>query len=342
MGRTQPDLEPEFDAGASSSASDALQRTKSDSPHAVLPIRRSDGNGEPESPSSPEGATSTPPHKIGADDLRLINTRKGLVELLRRKRISLDRALETLHYQEEVEKLQIELGKLQRWVVAKKQRVAILFEGRDAAGKGGAIRRFTEHLNPRSMRLVALPAPTDEERGQWYFQRYSRQLPNPGEIVFFDRSWYNRAVVEPVNGFCSEDQYQRFIQQVTEYEHMLYEDGIIIVKFWFSISKDEQLSRFKSRSENPLKQWKLSPIDAEAQKLWDTYSHYKKEMFTRTHSSFSPWIIVGANDKKRARLESIRYVLNLLPYAGKDSPVVSIAPDPDVVFRYHRSAPNLD
>ena len=342
MGSTQPDLEPEFDAGASSSVSDALQRANSDSSPTIVPIRPGDGDGEPESPATPDGAPSTRPHKIGADDLRLINTRKGLVELLRRKRISFDRALETLHYQEEIEQLQVELGKLQRWVVAKKQRVAILFEGRDAAGKGGAIRRFTEHLNPRSMRLVALPAPTEEERGQWYFQRYSRQLPNPGEIVFFDRSWYNRAVVEPVNGFCSEDQYQRFIQQVTEYEHMLYEDGIIIVKFWFSISKEEQLRRFKSRSENPLKQWKLSPIDAQAQKLWDTYSHYKKEMFTRTHNSFSPWIIVGANDKKQARLESIRYVLNLLPYTGKESTVVSITPDPDIVSRYHRSAPNLD
>ncbi len=328
MGRTRPDIEPEFDADESSSVSDASQRANADSPPVIVPIRR--------------GAASGAPEEIGPDDLRLINTRKGFVELLRRKRIRLDRVVETLHYQEEIEKLQIELGKLQRWVVATKQRVAILFEGRDAAGKGGSIRRFTEHLNPRSMRLVALPAPTDEERGQWYFQRYSRQLPNPGEIVFFDRSWYNRAVVEPVNGFCDDEQYQRFIQQVTEYEHMLYEDGMIIVKFWFSISKDEQLRRFKSRSANPLKQWKLSPIDAKAQKLWDTYSHYKKEMFTRTHNSFSPWIIVGANNKKQARLESIRYVLNLLPYNGKESPVVNITPDPDIVYRFHRGAPNLD
>ncbi len=342
MARTQPDLEPEFDAVASSNVSDVSRRTIAGSPAEIVPIRRSDPHGEPERPSAPERAPSTPPQEIGPDDLRLINTRKGLVELLRRKRIRLGRALETLHYQEEIEKLQVELGKLQRWVVAKKRRVAILFEGRDAAGKGGAIRRFTEHLNPRSMRLVALPAPTDEERGQWYFQRYSRQLPNPGEIVFFDRSWYNRAVVEPVNEFCTEDQYQRFIQQVTEYEHMLYEDGITIVKFWFSISKEEQLRRFKSRRANPLKQWKLSPIDEQAQKLWDTYSHYKKEMFTRTHTSFSPWIIVGANDKKQARLESIRHVLNLLPYKGKESADVNIIPDPDIVYRFHRSAPNLD
>ncbi len=188
MGRTQPNLEPESDAVASSSESEALPGTHADPPPAIIPIRRGDGHGEPESPPAPESAGPKSPGEIDSDDLRLINTRKGLVELLRRKRIRLDRALETLHYQEEIEKLQIELGKFQRWVVAKKRRVAILFEGRDAAGKGGAIRRFTEHLNPRAMRLVALPAPTDEERGQWYFQRYSRQLPNPGEIVFFDRS----------------------------------------------------------------------------------------------------------------------------------------------------------
>jgi polyphosphate kinase 2 len=192
------------------------------------------------------------------------------------------------------------------------------------------------------MRVVALPAPTEEERGQWYFQRYARQLPNPGEVVFFDRSWYNRAVVEPVNEFCTAEQYQRFMLQVPEYEHMLYEDGVIIVKFWFSISKGEQLRRFKSRNANPLKQWKLSAIDEEAQSLWDRYTQYKDEMFSRTHTSFSPWIIVRANDKKRARLESVRYVLNLLPYAGKKAATLSVTPDPNVVARYHRQAANLD
>ncbi|MCH8026359.1 MAG: polyphosphate kinase 2 [Chloroflexi bacterium] len=276
------------------------------------------------------------------EDLRRINTREGVVELLRRRRLRLGRVLTTLRYQEELKALQVELGKMQRWVVAKRRRIAVLCEGRDAAGKGGAIRRFTEHLNPREMRLVALPVPTEEERGQWYFQRYARQLPNPGEIVFFDRSWYNRAVVEPVNDFCTDAQYQRFMQQVPEFEHMLYEDGVIIVKFWFSISQEEQLRRFRSRNANPLKQWKLSPIDEKAQDLWDKYSHYKKEMFSRTHTSFSPWIIVRANDKMQARLESIRYVLNLLPYEDKDSAIVSITPDPDIVSRYHRAAPNLD
>ena len=264
------------------------------------------------------------------------------MELLRRRRVRVDQVLEVLRYQEELEAVQVELVKLQRWVVAKRRRLAILFEGRDASGKGGAIRRFTEHLSPRAMRVVALPVPTEQERGQWYFQRYSRQLPDAGEIVFFDRSWYNRAVVEPVNGFCSEDQYRRFMQHVPEYEHMLHEDGVTIVKFWFSISKEEQLRRFKSRKTNPLKQWKISGIDEKAQGLWDGYTRYKEEMFSRTHTSFSPWIIVRANDKRHARLESIRYLLSLLPYAGKESATVSLMPDPNIVFRYHRAAANLD
>jgi polyphosphate kinase 2 len=245
-------------------------------------------------------------------------------------------------YWRDLEALQVELVKMQRWVEAKGRRVAIVFEGRDAAGKGGAIRRFTEHLNPRAMRVVALPAPTEQERGQWYFQRYTRQLPDAGEIVLFDRSWYNRAVVEPVNGFCTQEQYERFLQQVPEYEHMLYEDGITIVKFWFSISKEVQRQRFKSRKTNPLKQWKLSAIDGRAQELWKLYTHYKEEMFSRTHTSFAPWITVVANDKKQARLEAIRYVLNLLPYTGKGSASVTLRPDPNVVARFHREAPRQD
>jgi len=361
MGQNQPDLVPESDdAVAFAGESGDSQRTGAESTPStgragarrtgerrlalpsIVPRRPSDGDGKTEDLPSPDGATAAPPQGIGLDDLRRINTRQGLVELLRRRRVRIGGVLEALRYEEELAGLQVELGKLQRWVVAKRRRIAILFEGRDAAGKGGAIRRFTEHLNPRAMRLVALPVPTEEERGQWYFQRYARQLPNPGEIVFFDRSWYNRAVVEPVNEFCSNDQYQRFMQQVPEYEHMLYEDGVIIVKFWFSISKEEQLRRFKSRNTNPLKQWKLSTIDEKAQNLWDMYSHYKQEMFSRTHTSFSPWIIVRANDKKAARLESIRYVLNLLPYPGKESATVSVTPDPNIVSRYHRAAPNLD
>lgn len=276
------------------------------------------------------------------EDLMLINSNRGLIELLRSKNIKLKDVTNTLRYEKELVYLQIELVKLQRWVKENGKRVAILFEGRDAAGKGGAIRRFTEHLNPRSIRVVALPKPTEEESGQWYFQRYSKHLPNEGEIVFFDRSWYNRAVVEPVNQFCTESEYLRFMQQVPEWEHMLYEDGLIIIKFWFSISKIEQARRFDTRKHNPLKQWKLSPIDERAQELWNDYTHYKEEMFGKTHTSFSPWIIVKANNKKLARLESIRYLLNALPYAGKEHAKVRITPDPNVVTRFHRNVIRLD
>ncbi|MCC7526934.1 MAG: polyphosphate kinase 2 [Candidatus Melainabacteria bacterium] len=281
-------------------------------------------------------------YQLGQDDLFRVNTNRGLQELLRAKNIKLKEVLDTLKYEEELVALQIELVKLQRWVREKGKRVAILFEGRDAAGKGGTIRRFTEHLNPRHIRVVALPAPSIEETGQWYFQRYSKQLPNAGEIVFFDRSWYNRAVVEPVNKFCSQREYERFMQQVPEFEHMLYEDGIMIVKFWFSISKTEQQERFDSRRVNPLKQWKLSPIDDKAQELWASYTNYKEMMFSKTHTSFSPWIIVKANNKKQARLESIRYLLNIIDYDGKDQAKVRICPDPDIVTRFHRNVVRLD
>jgi polyphosphate kinase 2 len=276
------------------------------------------------------------------EDLMRINTRDGLVRMLNSKRIKLNKVVEILQYEEELELLQIQLVKLQHWVQDKGERIAILYEGRDAAGKGGTIRRFTEHLNPRSIRVVALPKPTEVERGQWYFQRYARQLPNPGEIVFFDRSWYNRAVVEPVNGFCTKTQYDQFIRQVPEFEHMLYEDGVHLIKFWFSISKDEQLRRFESRGKNPLKQWKLSPVDGKAQELWDTYTHYKEEMFGRTHTTFSPWIVVQANNKKRARLETIRHVLSLFPYDKKKKSEVHLTPDPDVIGRFHRRSRPAD
>ena len=276
------------------------------------------------------------------EDLRRVNTRKGLLQLIKNKNIDLDEVRKTLLYEQELRQLQVELVRLQRWVQTDGQRIAILVEGRDAAGKGGTIRRFTEHLNPRAMRVVALPKPTDDERGQWYFQRYIRQLPNKGEIVFFDRSWYNRAVVEPVMGFCSKKEHQRFLQQVTEFEHMLYEDGVTIIKFWFSISKEEQANRFEARRQNPLKQWKLSPVDEKAQEMWDSYTRYKEEMFSKTHTTFSPWIIVKANDKQAARLESLRYVLNLLPYKGKEEAAIRLTPDPNVITRFHRKMVELD
>ncbi|MCA9014902.1 MAG: polyphosphate kinase 2 [Planctomycetaceae bacterium] len=283
-----------------------------------------------------------PENVLLQDELSDLHSSREFIQLLRSKKVSVGRIKRSIKYEFDLEYLQVELVKMQRWVQETGKRVAILFEGRDAAGKGGTIRRFTEHLNPRAMRVVALPKPTQEETGQWYFQRYIRHLPNPGEIVFFDRSWYNRAVVEPVNGFCSPEQYEQFMRQVPEFEHMLMEDGVQLVKFWFSISKDIQLARFDSRRTNPLKQWKFSPLDQQAQTLWEEYAKYKEFMFGRTHTSFSPWIIVQANKKKFARLESIRYVLSLLDYAGKDESRISLIPDPNIVMRFHRSALGID
>ncbi len=283
-----------------------------------------------------------PEEVILRDELTDLHTSREFIQLLRTKNVSVGRIKKAMQYEYELELLQVELVKLQRWVQSSGRRVCIIFEGRDAAGKGGTIRRFIEHLNPRAMRVVALPKPTDDETGQWYFQRYMRQLPNRGEIVFFDRSWYNRAVVEPVNGFCTPEQYERFMRHVPEFEHMLVEDGVDLVKFWFSISKEVQHARFESRRNNPLKQWKLSPIDERGQELWDEYTRYKEMMFGRTHTSFSPWIIVKANDKRAARLESIRYVLSSFDYAGKRDAKTSIIPDPDVVGRFRRSAIRID
>ncbi|MCP3911254.1 MAG: polyphosphate kinase 2 [Actinomycetia bacterium] len=280
--------------------------------------------------------------RLTAEDLAAVNTQEGLLELLNTKKISVRKALVKLRYEQELERLQIELVKLQRSVQIEGRRVAILFEGRDAAGKGGTIRRFIEHLNPRTAKVAALAKPTEVEQGQWYFQRYTQQLPNPGEIVFFDRSWYNRAVVEPVMGFCTDQQYRVFLKQVPEFEHMLYEDGVELIKFWFSISQEVQAQRFDSRRKDPLKQWKLSPVDAEAQERWEVYTRYKEEMFSKTHTSFSPWAIVRSNDKKKARLESMRHVLAQLDYDGKDDPGTSLAPDPDIILRYHRSNASLD
>jgi len=275
-------------------------------------------------------------------ELNTVNTKKGLIQLLSSKNINVSKALVKLRYEQQLELLQMELVKLQRNVQLSGRRIAIVFEGRDAAGKGGSIRRFIEHLNPRSARVVALPKPTEVQKGQWYFQRYTEQLPNPGEIVFFDRSWYNRAVVEPVMGFCTNQEYKVFMKQVPEFEHMLYEDGLELIKLWFSIAKDEQADRFESRRNDPLKQWKISPVDEHAQERWDVYTKFKEDMFSKTHTSYSPWIIVKANDKKRARLEGMRYVLSNLDYEGKDDPHTSLSPDPDIIQRYHRSHHSID
>jgi polyphosphate kinase 2 len=289
-----------------------------------------------------EGDTLVPEQVVLADELTDLHTSRDFIQLLRSKGVAAKKIRRALDYERDLERLQIELVKLQRWVQAEGRRVAILFEGRDAAGKGGTIRRFTEHMNPRALRVVALPKPTEDEAGQWYFQRYMRQLPNRGEIVFFDRSWYNRAVVEPVNSFCTADEYERFMRQVPEFEHMLVEDGVDLVKFWFSISRNVQAARFDSRRQNPLKQWKLSPLDERAQELWADYTRYKESMFARTHTSYSPWILVQANVKRLARLESMRYVLSQFEYDDRSEASTSLIPDPDIVTRFHRAALRVD
>ena len=276
------------------------------------------------------------------EDLSEIKKRKQLIDLAEEKRFRIKKVLRNLRYEEELRLLQTELVTLQRWIARKQLRVAILFEGRDAAGKGGTIKRFTEHLNPRSMRVVALTKPTEIERGQWYFRRYIKELPNPGEMVLFDRSWYNRAVVEPVMGFCNKQDYSQFMVQVPAFEHMLYEDGVKLIKFWFSISKEEQKKRFDSRLQNPLKKWKFSPVDMKGQELWDKYTFYKEQMFSKTHSTFSPWTIVKANNKRIARLESIRYVLSEFDYTTRRKAKTTLLPDPNIILRYYRHLEQID
>ena len=223
------------------------------------------------------------------------------------------RVYETQKYQ-----LQVELLKLQAWAKETGQRVVILFEGRDAAGKGGTIKRMMEHLNPRGARVVALEKPSDVERGQWYFQRYVQHLPTAGEIVLFDRSWYNRAGVERVMGFCSDEEYQEFMRQVPQFERQLVRSGVHLIKFWFSVSRQEQRRRFKEREAHPLKQWKLSPIDLASLDKWDDYTKAKEAMFFETDTADAPWTVIKSDCKKRARLNAMRYLLHKLPYATKD------------------------
>ena len=232
-------------------------------------------------------------------------------------------------YEQAYDLLQIELVKMQSWAVKTGARIAIVFEGRDAAGKGGTIKRMVENLNPRGARIVALAKPSDVERGQWYFQRYISHLPTAGEIVFFDRSWYNRAVVERVFGFSTDDQRELFFQQVPEFEDMLVRDGIHVFKIWLTVGRAEQMRRVLAREEDPLKQWKLSPIDVNSLSKWDAYSEAIAEMFERTHLPYAPWHVVRSDDKRRARLAAMELVLNALPYDHKDQDVAR-APNPRV------------
>ncbi len=236
------------------------------------------------------------------------------------------------NYERQKYRLQVELLKLQAWVKEAGQRVVILFEGRDAAGKGGTIKRFMEHLNPRGARVVALEKPSETERGQWYFQRYVQHLPTAGEIVLLDRSWYNRAGVERVMGFCTDAEYQEFMRQVPEFERMMVRNGTHFIKFWFSVSREEQRRRFKERRVHPLKQWKLSPIDLASLDKWDEYTKAKEAMFFYTDTADAPWTVVKSDCKKRARLQAMRYVLHRLPYKNKDPERIG-ALDPLIVGR---------
>lgn len=238
------------------------------------------------------------------------------------------------NYEKQKYRLQVELLKLQAWVKETGQRVVILFEGRDAAGKGGTIKRFMEHLNPRGARVVALEKPSETERGQWYFQRYVQHLPSRGEIVLFDRSWYNRSGVERVMGFCTDDEYEEFMRQAPEFERNLTRSGIHLIKFWFSVSRAEQRRRFKERQAHPLKQWKLSPVDMASLDKWDDYTKAKEAMFFYTDTADAPWTVVKSDCKKRARLNAMRYVLHKLPYTNKDTERIGPL-DPLIVGRAH-------
>lgn len=252
-------------------------------------------------------------------------------------------------YEEQKFRLQVELLKLQAWVKETGQKVVILFEGRDAAGKGGTIKRFMEHLNPRGARVVALNKPTSEETGQWYFQRYVQHLPTKGEMVFFDRSWYNRAGVERVMGFCTDEEYYEFMREVPGFERNLVRSGTYVIKFWFSVSQKEQQRRFRERQVSPLKRWKLSPVDVASLNKWDDYTRAKEAMFFATDTPEAPWTVIKSDDKKRARLNALRYVLHLIPYANRD--LKAIGPiDPLIVGRastmfetaeHRRSAPTM-
>jgi polyphosphate kinase 2 len=241
-----------------------------------------------------------------------------------------DERLARQEYEREKRRLQIELLRFQYWVKETGQQVVVVFEGRDAAGKGGTIKRFTEHLNPRGARVVALDKPSERERTQWYFQRYVSHLPAAGEIVLFDRSWYNRAGVERVMGYATEEQYERFMRQAPEFERMLVDSGITLVKFWFSVSRREQRTRFVVRQLDPVRQWKLSPTDLASLDRWDDYTAAKEAMFAATDTPWAPWTVIKSNDKKRARLEAMRFLLCRSDYDGKDDAEVG-RPDPAIV-----------
>lgn len=248
------------------------------------------------------------------EEIDLLNTSLGLRNLFADKKTDVQKALRMTKYEFQLRLLQADLIQLQNWTIQNNKKIVIVFEGRDSAGKGGAIRRITSYINPRYYRIVALPKPTLVEEGQWYFQRYVNQLPNPGEIVLFDRSWYNRAVVEPVNGFCSREEYEIFMGQVNDFERMIMESDTYLLKFYFSITKEEQARRFSETKRSPLKKWKITPVDEKAQELWDQYTKYKLKMFEHTNTKEAPWTIVDANRKTEARIEVLKHILDKIPY----------------------------
>ncbi len=252
--------------------------------------------------------------ELSESDVKKLNSKKGLLTLLSKEPLNIERSLRYIEYEKKLEKLQTELIRLQTWVINNDERIIVVFQGRDAAGKGGAIRRITERINPRHMRIVALPKPTEDEKSQWYFQRYVEQLPKAGEMVFFDRSWYNRAVVEPVNNFCTKEEYTIFMNQVNDFERMILESGIHLVKIYMSISKKEQAKRFSDIKSDPLKQWKMTKLDEKAQGLWEQYTEYKNAMFAKTNTTNSPWKIIRANRKTEARANVINHILKSIPY----------------------------
>ena len=290
------------------------------SSNVVTPIKPVSAPAEPAvAPAAPPAAEPAPPET----PQHRLSTMRADPESIRRLFETSEYPYKTRmaekEYLKQMEALQVELLKVQQWVKDTGQKIVILFEGRDAAGKGGTIKRFMEHLNPRGARVVALEKPSEVERGQWYFQRYVEHLPTAGEIVLFDRSWYNRAGVEKVMGFCTEAEYEEFLRQAPEFERNLVRSGIHVIKFWFSVSRHEQRRRFKERQIHPLKQWKLSPVDLASLDKWDDYTRAKETMFFHTDTADSPWTVVKSDDKKRARLNAMRYVLHAMPYTGKDA-----------------------
>ena len=278
---------------------------------------------DPEKPAEPRVSAS---HILG----EMRHNPEQIKDLFRNGKYPYKTKIRKNSYEQHKEELQVELLKVQSWVKESGQRIVLFFEGRDAAGKGGTIKRFMEHLNPRAARVIALEKPTDHERGEWYFQRYVKHLPTEGEMVFFDRSWYNRAGVERVMGFCDSLEYLEFMRQAPDLERMLVRSGIRLFKYWFSVTREEQERRFNSRQGDPLKQWKLSPIDQESQGKWAEYTEAKEAMFFYTDTADAPWTIVKSDDKKRARLNCMQHFLSSLDYPGKNTHVVR-GPDPLIV-----------